>query len=126
MIYAILIYGVDGVFERLPEEEQQALLAKHGELQKVMGERGGLGAIAKLMKPQTAMSLRQSSGPVIATDGPFAETKEQLLGLYLIRCDTMEEAIEAAKILPAEIASYEIRPVEWSNWPEGDGQTGDD
>ena len=126
MIYAILIYGAEGVFDRLPEDEQKAILAKHGDLQKVMGERGKLGAVAKLMKSETAMSLRQSTAPVIATDGPFAESKEQLLGLYIVDCDTMEEAIEAARILPADAASYEIRPVEWSNWPGDDGQAGDD
>jgi hypothetical protein len=124
VIYAILIFGAEGVFDRLPEDEQKAILAKHGELQQAMGAKGKLGPVVKLMKSEAAVSLRQASGPVIATDGPFAESKEQLLGLYLIECDTMEEAIEATKILPADAASYEIRPVEWNNWRDAEEHPG--
>jgi hypothetical protein len=120
VIYAILIFGAEGVFDRLPEDEQEEVLEKHRQLQRVMGEKNALGAVAKLMKPEAAVSMRQSNGPVIVTDGPFAESKEQLLGLYLVDCATMEEAIDAAKMLPIETASYEIRPVEWSNWTPGD------
>ena len=124
MIYAILIFGAEGVFDRLPEDEQKAILASHGELQQVMGDKNALGAFARLMPSSSAVSLRQGNAPVLVTDGPFIESKEQLLGFYLIECETMEEAIEAARILPADGASYEIRPVSYTNQTFPDGSSG--
>ncbi|TCD13730.1 YciI family protein [Oricola cellulosilytica] len=121
MLYAILIYGADGVFDRLSEKQQEAILAKHGKLQETMKKRNALGAVARLMESNTAVSLRPHGGSVVVTDGPFAESKEHLLGFYLIECATMDEAIEAARLLPMDTASYEIRPVHWSNQQASDG-----
>lgn len=115
MLYAILIYTAEGIYDRLPEEAQAAAMDKHRLMQETMSKRNALGAVAKLMNTSAAVSLRNHNGAALVTDGPFAESKEQLLGLYMIECASMDEAIEATKILPIEISSYEIRPVEWAN-----------
>ena len=119
MLYTILIYASEGVFDQLPPEEQQAVLAKHGAMQDRLESDGRLGPFAKLMGTGSAVTLRGAGGTdddtMIVTDGPYAETKEQLLGFYLIECDTMEEAIEATKLLPQNTATYEIRPASWTH-----------
>jgi len=65
------------------------------------------------LKPvESATSVRVREGKRLQTDGPFAETKEQLGGYYLIECDTIEQAVEAAKMCPgAKYGSVEVRPV---------------
>lgn len=115
MLYSILIYGVEGVFDRLPENEQSEMLAKHQAVQDDLTSRGILGPVAKLMETASAVSVRAQGSSILVTDGPFAETKEQLLGIYMIECATIDEAIEAVKALPQGISAYEIRPVAWAN-----------
>lgn len=124
MLYTVLIYGVDGVFERLPKEHQEAHLAKHVALQEKLKGNGTYVSAARLMGPGTSMTVQQNGEAVAVTDGPFAETKEQLLGFYLIDVETMEEALEAAKGLPAEVASMEVRPVMWFGTADGQGDDG--
>ena len=114
MHYAILIYASEGFFERLPEDEQERAMDKHRGLQRELGEKGTLGAVAKLMDTSAAMTIRKQGDSVLVLDGPFAETKEQLLGLYLVECETMDEAIEQAKKLPQGMAAYEVRPIGWA------------
>lgn len=120
MQYAILIYAAEGIFERLPVEEQQRAMDHHRALQAEHNGKGTLGAVAKLMDTSSAMTVRKSGDSVLVMDGPFAETKEQLLGLYIVECDSIDEAIEQAKKLPQGIASYEVRPIDW-----GGGQLDD-
>ena len=117
MQYAILIYGVEGVYDRLPEDEQDRAMEKHRALQREHNAKGTLGSVARLMDTTTATTVRQQGDAVLVLDGPFAETKEQLLGLYILECDSMDEAIEQAKKLPQEIFSYEVRPVGWGGEP---------
>ena len=95
MLYSVLIYGVDGVFDRLPPDEQEALMDKHRALQQLHRDKGTLGPVAKLMGPAAAVTVRRDGDTVQVVDGPFAETKEQLLGFYVLDCETIEEAIEA-------------------------------
>ncbi|MCY6380258.1 YciI family protein [Hoeflea prorocentri] len=121
MQYAILIYGTEGFFERLPEEEQEIALQHHRDLQAELDEKGTLGPVARLMDTSSAMTVRKRGESVLVLDGPFAETKEQLLGLYIIECASIDEAIEQAKKLPAGVAAYEVRPVGW-----GGGTISDD
>lgn len=113
MQYAILIYASEGFFDRLPEEEQESALDQHRALQKELNAKGALGAVAKLMDTSAAMTIRKKGDSLLVLDGPFAETKEQLLGLYLVECDSMDDAIEQAKKLPQEVAAYEVRPIGW-------------
>ena len=113
MQYAILIYSTEGFFERLPEDEQDAAMDRHRALQEEHREAGTMGAVAKLMETSAAMTVRKRGESVMVLDGPFAETKEQLLGLYILECGSMEEAVEQAKKLPQGLAAYEVRPVSW-------------
>ena len=114
MMYSILIYGVDGVFDRLPAAEQEARMQQHRDLQAELAAKDALGPVVKLMSPTSAITVRQQGDSTVVLDGPFAETKEQFLGLYMVECDSIDEAIAAAKKLPQDISSYEIRPVDWA------------
>lgn len=113
MLYSVLIYGVEGLAERLPEEEQQVLLDMHRALQAKLEAEGKYRGAVQLMPPSSALTVaNKGAGPKVM-DGPFMESKEQFLGFYLIECDTIEEALEAAKALPQGIATMEVRPVAW-------------
>ena len=113
MQYAILIYSTEGFFERLPEDQQEAAMDQHRALQQEHSEKGTLGAVAKLMDTSAAMTLRKRGESILVLDGPFAETKEQLMGLYIVECESMEDAIEQARKLPQGMAAYEVRPLGW-------------
>jgi hypothetical protein len=114
VLYTILIFGVAGLAERLPEGEREAILQQHRDLQAKLQAEGKYRGAVQLMRPSTAMNVQEKDGKVIVLDGPFAESKEQILGFYLVECDTMEEAIEAAKALPQGVAQMEVRPVNWA------------
>ncbi len=113
MQYAILIYSSEDIFGRLTDEEQEQALDKHRALQQELTGSGTLDAVAKLMDTSSAMTVRQTGENLLVLDGPFAETKEQLLGIYVIECETIDAAIEQAKKLPQGIAAYEVRPIGW-------------
>ena len=73
---------------------------------------GGYVAADALQRVDTATTVRVRNGKVSMTDGPFAETKEQLAGFYLIDAKSLDEAVAvAAKIPPARVGSIEVRPV---------------
>lgn len=113
MQYSILIYGSEAVTGALSEEEHASMLEKHRALQAHYRERGKLGPVARLMPTTAATTVRAESAGDLVIDGPFAETKEQLLGFYVLECDTLEEAIDAAKMLPRAHTSIEVRPIAW-------------
>lgn len=114
MLYTILIYSEPGLFDRLEESEQDAHLKVHRALQEKLTEAGTYRGAIRLMEPSTAMNVSGQGEIVTVLDGPFAETKEQVLGLYLVECDTMDEAVAAARALPQGISHYEVRPVNWA------------
>ncbi len=84
--------------------------------------KSGLLVAAEALQPvDTATTVRVRNGKVSVTDGPFAETKEQLAGFYLIEARDLNEAIQvAAKIPPARIGSIEVRPVRELTTSHGD------
>lgn len=114
MLFTILIYGAEGLAERLPAPEQEALLQRHRDLQAKLQAEGKYRGAVQLMPPSTAMNVQDKGSGVRVLDGPYAESKEQILGFYLIECETMEEALEAAKALPQGVAHMEVRPVNWA------------
>ncbi|MBL0372428.1 YciI family protein [Rhizobium sp. KVB221] len=112
MYYAILAYHAEGVVESWTEEEDAALMAELLAVNdRLVGEKS-LGPAARLGPTQRAVTLR-GKGDGMITDGPFAETKEELLGFYVVDFPTLEAAVAAARDLRRAnpTAVYEIRPI---------------
>jgi hypothetical protein len=115
MLYAILCYSDEKKVRSLPKEQDDALMAKLTVVHEKLIADGKLGPHFRLMTTGSAKTLRGATDQVI--DGPFAETKEQLLGLYLVDCASMEEAVETAHVLEVErkrahvAGSLEVRPL---------------
>jgi hypothetical protein len=118
MLYAILCYDSEAVIGAMPKQEDDELMARLEAVNKKLVAEGKLGPTLRLMPTASAATLR-AGGEII--DGPFAETKEQLLGFWVVDCATREEAIDAARQLRCEKAtgSFEIRPVSWSDFGSG-------
>ena len=110
MLYSILIYVPEDLVDAMSNEEMDAHIAKHLRVHDQLGEQGRLGPVVRLMPTTTAVQLRTSNTPHVI-DGPFTETKEQLLGFYIVDCKSLEEAIEVARSLPSVRTIFEIRPV---------------
>jgi hypothetical protein len=113
MLYAILCYDSEEVIGAWTKEQDDAAIAKLGEVEKKLAAQGRLGPVARLMPTSTATTLRKGRDTVI-TDGPFAETKEVLLGFFIVDCATLQEAHDAARDLARASSSagcYEIRPL---------------
>jgi hypothetical protein len=98
----------------MSKEEEAALMGRLGSVQAKRAANGKLGPVARLM-PTTAATTLRKGRETFVIDGPFAETKEQLLGFYVVDCDTLDEAIDFAKELAAAAThgtgAYEIRPI---------------
>lgn len=110
MRYAILCYSCEAVTGSWTKQQDDAALAKRGAVKQELAAQGRLGPVARLMPTTAAVTVRSGNEPVVI-DGPFAETKEQLLGIYFIECDTLEAAIDAARRMSTEPGALEIRPV---------------
>lgn len=105
MKYLCLIYGDEGVVHTVPDTECVAY-------DEALRESGRCVASEALEPVATATTVRVRGGQRSVTDGPFAETKEQLAGFYLIEARDLDEAIDvAAGIPPARVGSVEIRPI---------------
>ena len=105
MKYLCLVYLDEKRLDELPDEDCVAYDAS-------IRKRGHCIASEALESVQTATTVRMRNGKVGVTDGPFAETKEQLAGFYMIEARDLNEAIQiASKIPPARIGSIEVRPV---------------
>jgi hypothetical protein len=110
MLYAILAYHEEAKISSLTSEGDAALMSKLLEVQAKMVEKGTLGSQVRLGATKQARTVRANG---IVLDGPFAETKEHLLGFYVADCDTIDAAIAIARDLQRvnPTAVYEIRPV---------------
>jgi hypothetical protein len=113
--YALLIYEDEATMPSSGSPEGQDLYQKYLSFTKDISEEGINRAGEALHGTDTATSVRVRGGEVSVTDGPFAETKEQLGGFYLIEVDDLDKAIGVASRVPAaQTGSVEIRPlVEW-------------
>jgi hypothetical protein len=112
MKYAFTIYGDESQRESASEEQQQAMTQAYGAVTQEMNEEGVFVAGEGLYPTASATTVRVREGDREVTDGPFAETKEQLAGFYLIDARDLNDAIQvAAKIPPAREGSVEVRPV---------------
>lgn len=116
--YALLIYRTAPPSEPIPELDDRAALAGHRAVQREAAPRGQLHAVARLDEPSTARTVRPRSPSHDVTDGPFVETKEWLVGFYVIDCASEEEALaRAARLCPDPGHAVEVRPVTW-RWRE--------
>ncbi len=112
MQYLCLIYEAESNFFSRPPEEQEAIMAEYFTFTNAVQEQGKLVAGEALMPTETATTVRVRDGNTVTTDGPFAETKEQLGGYYLLECADLDEAIAlASKIPSARWGSIEVRPI---------------
>jgi hypothetical protein len=111
--YAILIYGDETAGDNMTPEQQEQVMSAwwgyEGELQK----QAGIRLAGEALQPTaTATSVRLKDGKATTTDGPFAETKEQLGGFYLLDVKDLDEALEWARKMPMQEGTVEVRPVQ--------------
>ncbi|HEY4907458.1 MAG TPA: YciI family protein [Candidatus Acidoferrum sp.] len=123
MRYMMLIYTKEGHLSQMSPETAQQIREAHAAVMRETRERGMLVAVNGLGRTNTATTVRLEAGKVLATDGAFAETKEQLAGYYVLDCVDLDEAIYWAGRIPSSCGgaqgSIEIRQlVEFENVPE--------
>jgi hypothetical protein len=113
MLYALLCYDSEDVVCAWTKEQDDAAMAKLALVEQQLIKEGRLGPVARLL-PTTAATTVRKGRETLVLDGPFAETKEQLLGFFIVECASLEQAIETAKELgraSSSTGSYEIRPL---------------
>lgn len=114
MLYAILCYNEEDLVQAWSAEEDAATMARLQAVEKRLTAEGKLGPVARLQPTKTATTLRKKGAEQLILDGPFAETKEQFLGFFVVEVETMDEAIAAARDLAEAnpgTGAYEIRPL---------------
>lgn len=117
MLYAILCYDSQDVVGAWTKEKDDQVMAQLGAVQVDLAKAKRLGPVARLAPTSKATTIRKGAEPII-TDGPFAETKEQLLGFYVIDCASLDEAVATAKDLARASGSagaFELRPLQFFN-----------
>jgi hypothetical protein len=112
MLYAILCYHDEAVVNAWTRQEDEAVIAKRRTVTRKLATQGKLGPVVRLMPTTAAVTIRSGREPLVI-DGPFAETKEQLLGLYIIDCAGLDEAIDTARRIKADErgGAFEVRPL---------------
>jgi len=115
MLYAILCYNDEAAVDAWPKAKDDAVIAKRRSVTDKLAEQGKLGPVLRLMNTTAATTVRYGAEPIVI-DGPFAETKEQLLGLYVIDVASLEEAVEVARQMAGRDGeggggAFEIRPL---------------
>jgi hypothetical protein len=113
MQYLLLIYGQESDWWNLTPAQGQAMQEEYAQFGKEAAEKGKLVGGNRLKPIASATTVRVRDGKRVTTDGPFAETKEQLGGYYLINANDLDEAIAiAARIPAARHGSVEVRPID--------------
>jgi hypothetical protein len=112
MLYAILCYHDEDIVGSWSKEQDAAVMKKLAVVQDQLIKQGRLGPVARLLPTTSATTLRKDDPPLVL-DGPYAETKEQLLGFYIVDCNNLNDAVDVARDLGAANpgGAYEIRPV---------------
>jgi hypothetical protein len=112
MKYLCLIYSDETQWPKLPKEDTDRMLAEYGAFGESIKKGGQWIAGHRLQPTHTATTVRIRDGKLSTTDGPFAETKEQLGGFYMIEARDLNEAIQIGSRIPgARVGSIEVRPV---------------
>ena len=113
MLYAILCYNPEAAVGAWSKQHHDETMARLRAVNDKLDKQGRLGPVARLLPTTAATTLRKGRENLVI-DGPFAETKEQLLGFYIVDCTSLDQAIETARELAVAnpgTGSYEIRPV---------------
>ena len=112
MRYALLIYGNEAQDAQMTPEQQQVQMGRYFAYTEELASSNTSRSGEALLPTSMATTVHVKNGKVLTTDGPFAETKEQLGGFYIVDVENLDQAIEwAAKIPHAVTGSVEIRPV---------------
>ena len=112
MEYMILIYADEARYETMEEGQMASLMADFASYTQALEAAGVLRGGAELAPVRSATSVRLQNGKPVITDGPFAETKEQLGGYYLLDCANLDEALAWGGRCPAaSLGTIEVRPV---------------
>ena len=117
MRYMLLIYSDESLYPKMSEDEMGRLMQEYGEYTEAVQKAGVLKGSDRLHPTPTATTIRLRDGETLTSDGPFAETKEQFGGFYMIDVKDLDEATAwAAKIPTAKYGTVEVRPI----WEEGE------
>jgi hypothetical protein len=113
MLYAILCYNDEDTVWSWSQEEDKAVMERLAVIIERLTKAGKMGASLRLLPTTAATTLRKTQDPPLVIDGPFAETKEQLLGFYIIDVADLEDALSVARELATANpgGAYEIRPI---------------
>jgi hypothetical protein len=112
MHYLMLIYHSEAGFEMTSESDRAAIYQEYGQLREELSAKGKFVGGHQLLPTTMATTIRVREGKRVVTDGPFAETKEQLGGYFLVNADDLDEAIAiAARIPSARNGTIEVRPI---------------
>jgi hypothetical protein len=120
MKYAVLCYHAENVVCAWSKEHEDEVMTKLRAVQERRAAMGQLGPVARLMPTTAATTVRKDATPPVILDGPFAETKEQLLGFFVVDCKDLDEALAFTKELADANpgGAYEVRPIglfiDWS------------
>jgi hypothetical protein len=121
MLYSILCYHSEDVVGGWTKEEDDAVMAKLAVVKERLTREGKFRHSVRLLPTTAATTLRKDREPALVLDGPFAETKEQLLGFYVVDCASLDEALDVARELGRANpgGAYEIRPIGTFHAAEG-------
>ena len=112
MRYALLIYTDESAWDSQTPEQMRQVMQAYGEFSEATRAAGAFVGGDGLQGVSTSTTVRVRDGERLLTDGPFAETKEQLAGFYLLECSDLDDALGWAARLPgAQVGSVEVRPV---------------
>lgn len=112
MRYQLLVCTDETSEAALSPDEEAAMMTQYAAFAEEMGKRGVLQGGERLRPTSDATTVRVRDGEVLTTDGPFAETKEQIGGYFIVDCADLDEAIEVAAQIPgAQHGSVEVRPI---------------
>jgi hypothetical protein len=124
MLYAFLCYNDEDAVFSWSQEQDDAVMDRLHAVQEPIQKARKFGPAVRLMPSTAATTLRKDSDPPLVLDGPYAETKEQLLGFYVMECENLEGALQIARDLAKANpgGAYEVRPVRFftpGTLPEG-------
>jgi hypothetical protein len=113
MKYLLMIYGDEKVWDKYSEEDRGKMYGEYMKFTQGIKDNGKYVGGNPLKPTSTATTVRVRDGKQLVTDGPFAETKEQLGGYYLIEATDLDDAIKVAANIPgARVGSVEVRPIQ--------------